>query len=179
MIRGGGGGESNRQLLFITITMTCLYAEQNHPERVRERIECRNGRGLGGSGNYRSKGFWQIREDEIQSRVKRLAFDRRKVLHLLSKGAFSFNRNPIKVICYGRLSSHIRVSPEMEQFQHLLIQQLKNVNKNTGVTHPLLSHPQCWLSYTVTATIPSIMCSQNVLQKKRCSSSCVSLKKIW
>lgn len=57
MIRGGGGGESNRQLLFITITMTCLYAEQNHPERVRERIECRNGRGLGGSGNYRSKGF--------------------------------------------------------------------------------------------------------------------------
>ena len=100
MIRGGGGGEFNRQLLFIAITMTCLYAEQNHPERVRERKRMqKNGRGLGGYGNYRSKGFWQIREDEIQRQVKGLAFDRRKLLHLLSKRAFSFNRNPVKVLC--------------------------------------------------------------------------------
>lgn len=51
MIRGGGGGEFNRQLLFITITMTCLYVEWNHPERVRERKRMqKNGRGLGWGG---------------------------------------------------------------------------------------------------------------------------------
>lgn len=35
MIGGGGGGEFNRQLLFIRITITCLHAERNHPEKVR------------------------------------------------------------------------------------------------------------------------------------------------
>lgn len=29
MIRGGAGGEFNRQLLFIAVIMTCLYAEQS------------------------------------------------------------------------------------------------------------------------------------------------------
>ena len=36
MTGGGSGGVFNRQLLFMGITITCLYAEQNHPERVRE-----------------------------------------------------------------------------------------------------------------------------------------------
>lgn len=35
MTGGGSGGMFNRQLLFMGITITCLYAEQNHPERVR------------------------------------------------------------------------------------------------------------------------------------------------
>lgn len=53
MTGGGSGGMFNRQLLFMGITITCLYAEQNHPERVRMK------KWMGGVGcrNYRSKGF--------------------------------------------------------------------------------------------------------------------------
>ena len=96
----------------------CWVESSRKGKREKENAEKWKGTGLGGGGygNYRSKGFWQIREDEIQRQVKGLAFDRRKLLHLLSKGAFPFNRNPVKVIiCQGQLSSHIRVNPEMEQ----------------------------------------------------------------
>ena len=57
MIRGGCGGEFNSQLLFITTTMTCLYAEQNHPERVRERKRMQKWKGTGG--------LWKLQEQSL------------------------------------------------------------------------------------------------------------------
>lgn len=87
MTGGGSGGVFNRQLLFMGITITCLYAEQNHPERVRMK------KWMGGVGcrNYRSKGFWQTEEIRFKAKRKVWLLIEEYLLHLFSKNAFSFN----------------------------------------------------------------------------------------
>ena len=57
MIRGGAGGEFNRQLLFIEVIMTCLYTEQNHPERVKVRKSMQKWKGTGR--------LWKLQEQRL------------------------------------------------------------------------------------------------------------------